>query len=80
MFWIDLIFWTLNIVMAINIAIIAKSKNRNAIAWFFYGLFLWPIALTHILVKEKLPAPTVAPDKVSEANKDDWASSLISKL
>ena len=66
----------ISIVMAINIAIIAKSKNRDEVAWGFYGFFLWPIALTHILVKEKLPALTAAPNKAAEANKDDWASSF----
>ena len=80
MIWIQIAAWSINIVMAINIGIIADSKNRDSIPWFLYGLFLWPIALTHILVKEKLPAPTAAPDKVSEANKDDWVSSLVSKL
>jgi hypothetical protein len=31
-------------------AFIAKSKGRETLAWWFYGLFLFPIALVHSLV------------------------------
>ncbi|WP_268894533.1 hypothetical protein [Rhodovarius lipocyclicus] len=38
--------------MATIVAIIANSKGESAVAWWFYGFMIWPIALVHILVKE----------------------------
>ena len=35
---------------AIITAIIADSKGSRATGWFFYGLFLGPIALAHAIV------------------------------
>jgi hypothetical protein len=37
-------------VMAIAVAIVASSKGKDGLAWFLYGLVLWPVALVHILV------------------------------
>lgn len=45
------------LMMATIVAIIANSKGRSAIGWWFYGFLIWPIALTHILVKEKISPP-----------------------
>jgi hypothetical protein len=36
--------------MAVVVAMVAKSKGRSAIAWFFYGFLIWPIALVHALL------------------------------
>ena len=35
---------------AIITALIADSKGSRATSWFFYGLFLGPIALAHAIV------------------------------
>lgn len=35
-------------------AVIASSKNRNAVAWFFAGMFLGPIAILLVLLSPKL--------------------------
>ena len=40
------------IMAAICVAIVAHSKGREAFGWFCYGLLMWPVALTHILVSE----------------------------
>ena len=34
---------------AIIVAIIADSKGYSPLSWFFYGLFLGPIALVHAI-------------------------------
>lgn len=44
-----LVIW---VIMACVVAIIAKSKDRSFFLWFLYGFAIWPIALTHILVKK----------------------------
>ena len=41
------------IVMAAITAMVAHTKGRSGIGFFFYGLFLWPIALVHALVEPK---------------------------
>ncbi len=46
-------FW---IVMAVVVAIVANSKGRSPVAWFFYGFLIWPIALVHILVSKPTKA------------------------
>lgn len=38
------------IVLAFIPAMIAGNKGRSAGAWWFYGVFLWPIALVHSLL------------------------------
>ena len=38
------------IVLAVIVAMVAHSKGRPAVVWFFYGLLIWPIALVHILL------------------------------
>lgn len=50
-----LFFW---LVMGGVVAIIANSKGKSALAWFFYGLLIWPIALVHILVTKAKTAGT----------------------
>lgn len=43
------VFFTL-MLMAVIPAMIAYSKGQSAIAWWFYGVVLWPIALVHSLL------------------------------
>ena len=38
---------------AIITALIADSKGSRATGWFFYGLFLGPIALAHAIVMHR---------------------------
>ena len=45
-----LVLW---FIMAVIVAMIAGSKKRSAIGWFFYGFLLWPIALAHILLVKR---------------------------
>lgn len=45
-----LIFW---ILMAAIVAIIAGHKGFNWIGWALYALAIWPIALVHVLVKDR---------------------------
>lgn len=51
-----IIFW---LIMGGVVAIVANSKGKSALAWFFYGALIWPIALVHIIVT-KTEAPTPA--------------------
>lgn len=44
-----LIFW---VIMAVIVGMIASSKGRNPVAWGFYGLLIWPIALVHIVLSK----------------------------
>lgn len=48
-------FW---LIMGGVVALIANSKGRNPVGWFFYGALIWPIALTHILVSSGAQPPT----------------------
>jgi uncharacterized membrane protein len=41
------VFW---IIGGIVVAIIANSKGKNPVGWFFYGFFLFVIAFVHVLV------------------------------
>ncbi len=52
-------FW---VVMAIVCAMVAASKKGTGVGFFFfiYGLFLWPIALTHALLMKPRPEPVRA--------------------
>ena len=43
-------FFAGSFILAFIPAIIAESKGRESVLWFIYALFLWPIALVHILV------------------------------
>ena len=43
-------FIVLWVIMAIIVAMIAKSKGRDALLWGLYGFAIWPIALVHILL------------------------------
>ncbi len=58
---------------AVCVAIIANSKNRSAVGWFLYGLLVWPIALTHVIVSPRLEAASTdseaegAPERSTEA-------------
>lgn len=36
--------------MGVVVAMVAASKGRSAVAWFFYGALIWPIALTHAIL------------------------------
>lgn len=48
-----IVFW---VVMALVVGVAANSRGRSRIAWFLYGLLLWPVALVHVLVS----APSTA--------------------
>lgn len=53
-----LVFW---LVMAGVVAIVANSKGKSPLAWFFYGFLIWPIALVHILVTKPAAQPSPPP-------------------
>lgn len=57
-----LVFW---LIMGGVVALIANSKGKSPVAWFFYGMLIWPIALVHILVTKSEAATAPAPEKVS---------------
>lgn len=42
-----LIVW---LVMAGIVGLVAHGRGRAPAPWFLYGLFLWPVALVHVLV------------------------------
>lgn len=53
-----LLFWLLLAVLALIPAGIARKKDRNFYAWYYYGLGLIPIAFIHSLLiraKNKIP-------------------------
>ena len=53
-----LVVW---IVLAVVVAMVANSKGRGPVLWFFYGLLVWPIALTHaLLIKREDARPAAA--------------------
>ncbi len=37
------------------VAVIAHSKRFDTTAWFLYGALIWPVALTHVIVKPAAP-------------------------
>ena len=41
------VFW---VVMAIICGMVASSKGSSFLAFFFYGLVIWPIALVHAIL------------------------------
>ena len=43
------------LVMAVIVALVAKSRGQSAVAWFLYGLLIWPIALVHALLLKQRP-------------------------
>lgn len=51
-------FFFLWIVMAVVVAMVAKSKGKGAIGWFFYGLLVWPIGLVHALLLRQAEGTT----------------------
>lgn len=50
------ILFFIGVAAAALVAAIAQSKGHNSGAWFLYGLFLWPVALVHIAIKDSAPA------------------------
>lgn len=46
-------YFIILVVFAVCPAMIAHSKGRNPVLWFFYGLAVLPIALTHSILIEK---------------------------
>ena len=50
-----LFFW---IVLGAIVAMVAKSKGQNPVAWFFYGLLIFPIAIVHALLLRQEPGTT----------------------
>lgn len=55
------IFW---IVGAVAAAVAGAAKGRSAVAWFFYGLLIWPVAIVHALCLSRK-----APDAVAVATR-----------
>jgi len=53
-----LLFW---IIMGVVVGIIANSKGKSFFPWFFYGLMIWPVALTHIIVTKSENREAAAP-------------------
>lgn len=61
------IFW---LIMAGVVAIIAGHKGFNWFGWGLYGFLIWPIALVHVLVKDRhthRPIPVVITQGVTAA-------------
>jgi hypothetical protein len=38
------------IILGAVVAMVANSKGRSPIPWFFYGAFIFPVGLTHALL------------------------------
>jgi hypothetical protein len=61
------LYFVIGIICSIAVAQIARSKGREAILWFIFGLFAWPIALILVLA---LPSLVVKPlsqqDKITK--------------
>lgn len=55
------------LVPAIAIAVIAAHKGFNWFGWLLYGLLIWPVALAHVLVKDRAsprqPLPVVIAER-----------------
>ncbi|MCR5447147.1 MAG: AAA family ATPase [Schwartzia sp.] len=45
--------YSINLVLAAIPAGIAYRKEKKWLLWFMYGLFLWPVALIHVILSEK---------------------------
>lgn len=50
-----------SVLMGILVAGIATFKGGNFVLWFFYGTFLWPVAIIHSLVMRKRPVEGAEP-------------------
>ena len=59
-----ILYFIIGIICSIAVAQIAKSRGREAILWFIFALFAWPLAL--ILV---LALPSLAEKPLSQQDK-----------
>ena len=41
------------VIMGVVVAMVAHSKGRSPVPWFFYGALIWPIALTHAILLKR---------------------------
>lgn len=55
-----LIVLTISLLLILGLipALIAKSKGNNPIEWYFYGVFLFPIAVAHAIFSKKRKRPS----------------------
>jgi hypothetical protein len=51
-----LIYIILWIAASLIVAAAAASRGRNGLAWLFYGLLAWPLALLNLMVLPKTDA------------------------
>ena len=49
------------------LAVTAKNRGRNAGGWFFYALYLLPVAFVHLLTLEKLKTCPECGERVKAA-------------
>lgn len=45
------------IILGVVVGMIANHKGRDFVPWFFYGLVLFPIGLTHAILLQPLKEP-----------------------
>lgn len=62
-----LLFW---IIMGVVVGIIANSKGKSFFPWFFYGVMIWPVALTHIIVTKSENQKAAAAPAAQETQGD----------
>ncbi len=62
-----LLFW---IIMGVVVGIIANSKGKSFFPWFLYGVLIWPVALTHIIVTKSENQEAAAAPAVRETQGD----------
>lgn len=53
MFGLGYWFWVWVAIFGTIVAMIANSKGAKPLPWFIYGAAIFPIALTHILLKKR---------------------------
>ena len=46
--WGITIIGLINVYLALVVSAVASAKGRSASKWYFYGVWIWPIALIHI--------------------------------
>jgi hypothetical protein len=51
------------------VAMIATIKGRSGLAWFFYAVLIFPIALIHVLmIRSRRPETGIAPRTAAQAD------------
>ena len=64
-FWAFTIIGLINVHLALVVGAVASAKGRSASKWYFYGVWIWPLALIHIAcLSERLVIDDIGPEGI----------------